>query len=192
MKKAPLSTVFLITISSIILLSCSKKTPPVIPKFQPALTKGSYTPGNVSGACDCGPAPSGCSDFVTCARKFIGSGNSKLFNLYWKSCAGPVCTFAGPGPVSTANFCFIQNTCDKLNCIITPIPDCLPCLPDPFCITLQMKCKSTLFSNNYALTGTYIDPSTGETWHVDITDDPKITVSCGFPGNEESCSGELR
>jgi hypothetical protein len=149
------------------------------------------------GTCTCGTKPNNCADFVNCLSKLIGSGNSKTFTINWKSCVNPDpsnkdCNgFGVQGTKSKATICYTPgaNACNSVTCIISNPPDCLPCLPQTFCIQLGLQCNTA--KNTFDLLGTDTNLATGIVYTVTISSDPKITVTCGLPGTSYNCTGEL-
>jgi hypothetical protein len=156
MKKLFTLSGILLIAGACLLLQCRKKesdtTNPVPPKVD---RTGLPTP---QGSCNCGSKPSGCSG-LDCVDKLFGGKDSKTFTVDWQGCVDPdpsntYCN--GPlisGTVSTLKLCY-NGSCDHITAILSNPPSCLPCLPDPYCISLGISCQK----NDFTFTGSEIFP----------------------------------
>jgi hypothetical protein len=191
MKKLLILSSALLALSvSVLLLQCSTKGPDSI-MSKPKVSRPS-TP-QPQAVCNCGPKPLGCSG-IECVDKLLGGQSSKTFTVEWKSCVTPdpsntYCNGYGvTGTYSSVKLCYLPGSCTQIIAIISNPPSCLPCLPDPYCTTLNIECHG---ANDFDLLGNNTYPNNGNIT-VSITSDPKISVTCGALGNNYNCYGNLQ
>jgi hypothetical protein len=182
-----LSSAILALSVSVLLLQCSKKEPDSSSPAAPKVNR--TTLPLIQGACNCGTLPPNCPA-LSCINKLLGGQNSKLFTITWGSCVDPdpsdtYCNgLSIGGTTSTLKLCYMPGSCDHIVAMISNPPSCLPCIPDPYCISLLVNCSD---ANHFTIAGNETFPSQSIT--VFIAADPKITVTCGPPGDSFNCSG---
>jgi hypothetical protein len=183
-----ISSALLALTTCVLLLQCNTKAPnSAIPS--PKVSKPS-TP-QPQAACNCGTKPTGCSG-MECIDKLFGGQNSKTFTITWLSCVDPnpsnsYCNGLNiQGTTSTLKLCYQPGSCDHVIAMISNPPSCLTCLPNPYCISLLVSCAD---ADHFTMAGNETFPNDIIT--VTIAADPKISVTCGTPGNSYNCSGSF-
>jgi hypothetical protein len=133
--------------------------------------------------CNCGTKPGGssCSTFRNCAKKFMGSADSRSFTIVWNNCT------AGCGIVTTTGLVCYTGTCEELNVQFNELPSCLQnCFPIPYCEKgAHIVCQGSTYSIQFiSLDGTQT---------FTIVGDPHVSITCN-PTNGTAyskCEGDL-
>jgi hypothetical protein len=183
-----LSSLLLLTATSL-LVQCRKKDSETSAPVKP-LASNKILPAP-QGSCNCGSKPA-CTGF-SCVDKLLDGKDSKTFTISWETCVNPdpsnsYCN--GPainGNTSTIKLCYLPGSCTHITAIISNPPSCLPCIPDPYCISLVVKCHG---QNDFDLGGNETFPDNIIT--VTISSDPKISITCGPQGSGYNCSGTMQ
>ncbi len=190
MKKLIFINSLLMLASACLLIQCSKKEP--LPTKQAVSKTTQNIQPQPQAACNCGSLSPNCSA-LPCVNKLLGGNNSKTFSITWISCVDPdpsntYCNgFGINGTTSTLKLCYMPGSCDHIIAQITNPPSCLSCLPNPYCISLVVSCSD---ADHFTFGGNETFPNDIIT--VTIAADPKISITCGPPGNFSNCSGSLK
>ncbi len=153
----------LITLTAI---SCNKNKPEI-----EKVTQTQYKSLAVSTAStyNCGSKPGNaisCTSFKNCAKKFMGSANSRNFTIKWTSCT------AGCSILTTTGLACYTGSCNELNIQFNNLPICLQnCYPVPFCQKItQIVCQGSAYTIQYI--------ADDGTQTISINGDPHISVEC--------------
>jgi hypothetical protein len=171
-----------VLIVGLMLFSCQMKKqevdpPPVRIQAEQAAAKIQKTADN----CYCMPDCSGCETdpYFQVARHFIKTGCQAVYTVTWTGCftsastSDPKCN-TKIADTSTLTLCF--SSCSSVTANFQGHPECLPCMPNDFCIQLTPQQEG---SNTYGLIGSYMgDPSTQVNITVAISTDPDVSVTC--------------
>jgi len=185
MKKSIIALALISLVTSVVLFTISCNKQKEIPKAIPVVTqKQNNIAAKTSNACTCAQKPTGCSSFLSCAKKFMGTNTQRNFSINWTSYVGCIPP-AMQAHTSTGYVCYDGNCNEMQISFNSDFPACLGCYATPpLCLVVQVVCQGTSYSLQYL--------SADGTQTINITGDPHISIECnGTSGVYVKLEGDL-